>query len=290
MNLALSSEGTVASDIVVDLEAAQTDEGYSHTFNNLKHNTKYDIKFNNVSSNGNVVVLDNELNFMTSKTELKMLAPIVTTDYINPSLNVTINALTDPDQSAKKIIFSAYSANDLVNPIQVITKDYHPTNKTHSFVIDNNTIQRDTLYRFTVSIIADDNNNLIEIESLPTGIFSIEGKRPPTANIQIALVTPSASGSATVTDLESTIQSGIASVVLKNNQNVIVETIPIPADGTEYTFTFLTPLNANEAYTVEAQATFNLDNGKPGYSNYPLTVKNIRGALFSFSNIFFQSK
>lgn len=269
--IALYDEGNVlVEEIPINFEEIAT-YGFTYvTFDNLNSNSTYTYKLKDVKlPDGKLVDIGIEDDLLTAKKTPIIKEPVVTLDFVNGCFNVKASYVSDPDFAVDYVTFYVYNFDDTTTPIEEETVPFNSASASYKFCINSSSkLKRNKNYKFAIELGGNNNYEDFKLKSKISDSYMIDGIAPPSAEIDILSTTDDMiSGTVTLVDDEAAIITNAVLQVKKTTTGEVVDSMVIEVGMTEFRFENLEP---GTSYTIEVVTSFDLENGGPPYTNYPI--------------------
>ncbi|MBE6148992.1 MAG: hypothetical protein E7167_05885 [Firmicutes bacterium] len=251
------------------------------TFGDLNSNTKYIAKIENITF-GNVVytggsATQNEqktLKYNPFKDGVLVTSPIATVNKKDYTIKLDLGEIADPDLSFKKIVYNIYdeTTGNIIKTIEKETLNSFEIAIDDTFKVSNE--ENTYNYSFKAIVTLNDNEKIIDYETLSSNIFNISTLISPTMRFTTTGVTANTlNGYFTINDSDNTLDTSKNIYVeytssLGVSANKTLEFINCPTEESTTTKCVsleLTELTSDEVYTIGLMGYIDLKDNNPGY-------------------------
>lgn len=249
-------------------------------FSTLKSNTKYTARIENLEY-GNVVYTSGSavayvlttLKYNPFKDGSVETSPIATVHKKDFVFKFDMGEINDPDKAIKGYEYHIYNKETG----EVVKKIEKEDNKPFEIEIDNETILKNTTYYYKVVVTLNDNEKVIDYETLPSNDFNMDTKMSPTMRFTTTGVTAKTlNGYFVITDADNTIDTEKSIYVEYSNSlgetgTKVLEYATCPtneAETTKCAYLELVDLTSDEVYTISLLAYVDLNDPSvvPGFA------------------------
>ena len=255
------------------LETVSVEKGNSSvpvSFTNLKSNTKYSVKVDNILYDDYIVSNDYsiEVSAKTLKTRPTIGTPSFAIDKKNGKFTLKLDNMVDSENGVESYRYSVYDTRTMDggkgNPITVFEKS---NVSSIDLSVDDILVFRGVPYVFQVAIEFYDNEKYIEYFTSFSDNMQLDGREAPSISWKSNKVTfESIDGTISIVDTGNTIDLDKPMTIVYTNSIGTTEQYTT-AGNTIIPFT-KNNLRANETYTISVYGTVNLQDGNPSIDNY----------------------